>query len=112
MLTYEGQDQVKSSGNLELLLHDGTKKRLAKGFLFENYSFAGDGPESLQAFIVTCRGLDAYIGADAELGLAVVRALDAMYPSAKSGRSEKVKRQCVWLIRAPCRSISVVGSIS
>ena len=91
MLTYEGEDQIESSGNLELSRRDGTKERLASGFLFENYAAEGDGPESLQAFIQICRGGDAFVGVDAQVGLQVVRALDAMYRSARSGKNEKVK---------------------
>lgn len=93
LLVYEGEDQVESSGHLELTRRDGAKKRrLASGFVFENYAAEGTGPESLQAFIETCRGAkDAFIGVDAHVGLQVVRALDAMYRSSKSGKAEKVK---------------------
>lgn len=92
LLVFEGEDQVEASGNLELSRRDGTKERVAPGFLFENYAQEGDGPESLQAFIAICRGeADAFVGVDAQVGLQVVRALDAMYRSAKSGKAEKVR---------------------
>lgn len=91
MLTYEGADQVEASGSLELSTRDGTRRRVAEGFLFENYEAEGDGPESLHAFIDACRGGQPFIGVGAAVGLQVVQALDAMYMSAKSGKSEKVK---------------------
>ena len=46
------------------------------------------GPESIHAFVDACRGLDAYNGASATVGLRVVQTLDAMYRSAKSGKPE------------------------
>ena len=58
-------------------------------FRFENYEPSGDGPESLHALVDACLGRDAYVGADAQVGLKTVRALDAMYRSAGSGQVEK-----------------------
>ncbi|EOD20824.1 hypothetical protein EMIHUDRAFT_458498 [Emiliania huxleyi CCMP1516] len=49
---------------------------------------AGTGPESLCSFVDACLGREHYVGAGAEVGLAVVRAIDAMYRSARSGRLE------------------------
>ena len=60
------------------------------GFHFENYEAEGDGPESLHAFVDACNGAEAFVGVDAQVGLDVVRALDAMYRSAKSGKPEKL----------------------
>ena len=37
-----------------------------------------------------CGGLQPYVGVDGEVGMLVVKALDAMYRSAKSGRPEKM----------------------
>ena len=90
MITYEGDDQKPQSGQLELRRRDGETRAL-EGFQFENYEADGDGPESLQAFISACRRQkDVFVGADAEVGLQVVLALDAMYRSAKSGCREDV----------------------
>ena len=50
---------------------------------------SGDGPESLHALVDACVGRPTHIGAGAEVGLSTVRALDAMYRSAKSGRAEE-----------------------
>ena len=91
LLVYEGEDQVPTSGHLELSRRDGTKTRLAEGFAFENYAEEGEGPESVQAFIDACQGSEPFIGVSADIGLRVVRALDAMYRSAKSGKSEACK---------------------
>jgi predicted dehydrogenase len=90
MITYEGDDQKPQSGQLELRRRNGETRAL-EGFQFENYEADGDGPESLQAFISACRRQkDVFVGADAEVGLQVVLALDAMYRSAKSGCREDV----------------------
>ena len=83
-LIYEGDDQDESSGDLVLLTRAGERK-VEKGFLFENYEDTGTGPESVQAFIAACRGLDHFRGIDAEIGLGVVRCIAAMYASATSG---------------------------
>ena len=55
----------------------------------ESTEQAGSGPESMQHFLAACRGLPHSNGADHEVGLQAVRALDAMYRSAASGRTEK-----------------------
>lgn len=89
-LRYGGDDQRPTSGALELRRHD-TKPAhevLAPSFLFENYEPSGDGPESLHALVDACVGRPALVGAGAEVGLATVRTLDAMYRSANSGRAE------------------------
>ena len=64
---------------------------MVPGFLFENYESAGDGPESLQAFVDTCNGRQAFVGVDARVGERVVSVLDAMYRSAKSGKVEPMR---------------------
>ena len=61
-----------------------------EGFHFENYDADSDGPESMHAFICACLGEEYYVGADADVGLRTVLALDAMYRSARSGRVEEV----------------------
>ena len=71
-------------GAIVLLTRAG-ERRVKKGFLFENYEDTGTGPESVQAFIAACRGLDHFRGIDAEIGLDVVRCIAAMYASATSG---------------------------
>ena len=83
-LVYEGDDQDPSSGDLVVLTRSGDR-RVEPGFLFENYEDTGTGPESVQAFIKACRGLDHFRGIDAELGLDVVRCIAAMYASATDG---------------------------
>ena len=52
---------------------------------------AGCGPESLEAFIAACNGGEPFVGVDARVGLEVVKALDAMYRSARSGKPEAVQ---------------------
>ena len=92
MLSYEGDDQRPESGRLNLRTRDGAHGVAAEGFAFENYDEAGDGPESLHAFVDACRGEpDAFVGASAEIGLQTVRALDAMYRSARSGEREEAR---------------------
>jgi hypothetical protein len=59
-------------------------------FQFENYDDTGTGPESLHALVDACLGREAYVGADASVGLRTVLAIDAMYRSAASGRAEDV----------------------
>ncbi len=83
-LVYEGDDQDPSSGDLVVLTRDGDRK-VEQGFLFENYEDTGTGPESVQAFIKACRGLEHFRGIDADLGLDVVRCIAAMYASAADG---------------------------
>ena len=61
------------------------ERKVEKGFLFENYEDTGTGPESVQAFIKACRGLDHFRGIDADIGLDVVRCIAAMYASAADG---------------------------
>ena len=68
--------------------HDAADDALPAGFAFENYDQAGLGPESLRAFVDACLGRPHFVGADAHVGLQVVRAIDAMYRSAKSGAVE------------------------
>jgi len=90
MLSYCGDDQDSLSGALDLRRHDGHPafERLHPEFEFENYEPSGSGPESLQAFVDACLGRPYDTGADAQVGLATVRALDAMYRSASSGQLE------------------------
>ena len=91
LLVYEGDDQVSTSGQLAITRRDGAHVPVrSRGFHFENYDAAGDGPESLQAFIDVCHGKEAFVGVGPRVGLDVVRALDAMYRSAKSGRPERM----------------------
>lgn len=89
-LSYEGDDQQPASGCLELRRRDGRRVG-CDGFQFENYEQAGNGPESLHAFIEACLGMEPYVGADASVGLQVVRTLDAMYRSSVSGQCEALK---------------------
>jgi predicted dehydrogenase len=70
-----------------LRLRNGTMQR-REGFQFENYEVDGEGPESLQAFIDACNGGSPFVGADADVGLHTVRAIDAMYRSSLSGALE------------------------
>lgn len=86
-LCYGGDDQDPFSGKLELRRRDGnpTLDILHPTFEFENYEPSGHGPESLNALIDACCGIEAYVGADATVGLRTVQAIDAMYKSANSG---------------------------
>lgn len=43
----------------------------------------------MEQFIAACRGLPFRNGADQHVGLQAVRALDAMYRSAASGKTER-----------------------
>lgn len=84
-LTYGGDDQDEASGRLALHRRDGASDAV-EGFDFENYDRAGDGPESVRAFVDACRGdADAFRGADADVGRDVVACIAAMYESAASG---------------------------
>jgi len=87
VLMYGGDDKDPASGRLELRKHDGTST-VSEGFLMENTEVPGLGPESLLQFIAACRGLEHRNGADQGVGLQAVRALDAMYRSAASGKTE------------------------
>ena len=91
VLMYGGDDRDPSSGRLELRRHDGTPSHISEGFLMENGSSEGDGPESVRHFIAACRGLEHRNGADATVGLQAVRVLDALYRSAASGKAEKAR---------------------
>ena len=92
-LVYEGDDQDPSSGALQLLRRDGTRETM-DGFLFENYEADGTGPESVQAFVAACRGADpGPAGVSGEIGLDVVRCIDAMYASAVDRGGAKVELQ-------------------
>jgi predicted dehydrogenase len=88
-IVYEGDDQDEGSGRLLLRRRDGGSE-VREGFLFENYDQKGDGPESVHAFIEACGGTDPYVGVDAQVGMQVVKALDAMYRSSLSGQPEKM----------------------
>lgn len=95
MLAYEGFDQDPSSGSLQITRRDGpvdaadkAALKNASTFAFENYEKSGLGPESLLSFVDACLGREHFVGASAEIGLAVVRAIDAMYCSARSGQVE------------------------
>ena len=87
---FGGDDQRPASGALELRRRDGqpSQQVLSPSFQFENYDPEGPGPESLHALICACVGRPAYVGADHVVGLKTVRAVDAMYRSAASGKSE------------------------
>jgi predicted dehydrogenase len=82
-LLYCGDDQIPSSGRLELRRSDGSVELPAGDeFYFEDLNQDGDGPNSLQSFIRACNNHeDYYVGADSHLGLKTVRVLDAMYRS-------------------------------
>merc|ERR1719282_280703 len=88
VLMYSGDDEIPSSGRLELRKHDG-ETYVSEGFLMENTAQEGNGPESLLNFIAACRGLPHRNGADQNVGLQAVRFLEAMYRSAASGKAEK-----------------------
>jgi ecotin len=88
VLMYGGDDKNPASGRLELRKHDGSPPYVSEGFLMENTGDNSDGPESLLEFIKACRGLPYQNGADQNVGLQVVRMLDAMYRSAASKRTE------------------------
>eukprot|EP00931_Biecheleriopsis_adriatica_P113830 TRINITY_DN8905_c0_g2_i1.p1 TRINITY_DN8905_c0_g2~~TRINITY_DN8905_c0_g2_i1.p1 ORF type:complete len:392 (-),score=80.09 TRINITY_DN8905_c0_g2_i1:322-1446(-) len=83
-------DYDPSSGALILKRHD-QKDQHFPGFYFENYEAEGPGPESLQKFIGGCIGKPFFNGADATIGLKAVQTIEAMYRSAKSGKSEGVR---------------------
>jgi len=89
-LLYSGDDQRPSSGALEVRRRDGQPAHevLHPEFEFENYELSGMGPESMDALVDACLGREAYIGADALVGLRTVQAIDAMYRSAASGKAE------------------------
>ncbi|KAK3270921.1 hypothetical protein CYMTET_20705 [Cymbomonas tetramitiformis] len=74
-------------GQLELTRFDG-KDRVIKKFEFENLDQEGTGPESLNEFINGCLGEPFYQGVGAEVGLAAVATIDAMYRSIESGKAE------------------------
>ena len=80
VLTYDGDDADEASGRLALSRRDGTHDE-CPGFLFENFVQGATGPESLQAFVAACRGLPHTRAIGADLGAAVVNAIDAMYRS-------------------------------
>ena len=90
LVTFEGDDQTPSSGRLVVSRRDGGPPTVVDGFLFENYEAEGTGPESLHAFIDACNGREHFVGVGHEVGLDVVRVLDAMYRSAKSGQPERL----------------------
>lgn len=96
MLLYCGDDADPSSGCLSVSRLDGAKNEsypeLGGGFLFENTAHAREGgmPESLQSFVDACNGQSYWRGASSELGLLIVRTVDALYRSAKSGLPEQV----------------------
>mmetsp|Transcript_134447 Transcript_134447/g.287640 ORF Transcript_134447/g.287640 Transcript_134447/m.287640 type:complete len:381 (-) Transcript_134447:339-1481(-) len=89
LLMYCGDDKDPDSGGLVMQRHDGNHQNFP-GFLFEDYSFDGDGPESLKAFIGGCVGKPFFLGADATIGMRAVQTIEAMYRSAKSGKMESV----------------------
>ena len=91
-LVFSGDDQVVESGRLELRHPCGKIEDAlpGAGFLFENCSHDGNGPESLQAFLNVCNGKEFYNGADGNIGLMTVQTLDAMYRSSLSLNLEDV----------------------
>lgn len=88
-LEYGGDDQRPASGRLEVRRREGGPSVVHDGFEFEDYAEGGVGPATLGALVDACLGRSYYNGADAGVGLRVVRALDAAYRSARSGRPEK-----------------------
>lgn len=95
MLLYSGDDADSSSGCLSVSRLDGSRNEAFPelgGFLFENTAHADKGgmPESLTSFVEACNGLPYWSGAPSSLGLVVVRTVDALYRSAKSGQPEAV----------------------
>jgi len=84
MLMYSGDDKDENSGALILKRYDGTQEEY-KGFLFENYTPIGDGPESLQQFILGCAGKPFCNAADVSVGAKAAKTIDAMYRSVKIG---------------------------
>ena len=95
MLLYCGDDADPSSGCLSVSRLDGTRNQAYPelgGFLFENtaHAEAGGKPESLQSLLDACNGMPYWSGTSSELGLLVVRTVDALYRSAKSGKAEDV----------------------
>ncbi len=104
VLLYGGDDTDPASGKLELRRAGGpsgapppSTEFPAPSFAFENCDAAGDGPESLQAFLAHCldgRGHAAaearFVGADVAVGLKTVQTVEAMYRSAAAGQSVDV----------------------
>ena len=95
MLLYSGDDADSSSGCLSVSRLDGSRNEAFPelgGFLFENTVHADEGgmPESLASFVAACNGLPYWSGAPSALGLMVVRTVDALYRSAKSGQPQVV----------------------
>jgi predicted dehydrogenase len=95
MLLYSGDDADASSGCLSVSRIDETVNQAFPelgGFQFENTAHADEGglPESLAAFVDACNGRPHWSGAPSSLGLLVVRTVDALYRSAKSGLPEQV----------------------
>jgi predicted dehydrogenase len=95
MLLYSGDDTDPTSGCLSVSRLDGTVNDSYPnlgGFLFENtaHADAGGMPESLESFVAACNGLPYWSGAPSSLGLLIVRTVDALYRSAKSGQPEQV----------------------
>jgi predicted dehydrogenase len=88
VLLFGGDDKHVESGRLELRYHDGRPSTIHEGFRMENTEQEGEGPESLRHFLAACRGLPYLNGADQQVGLEAVRALQAMYRSAASGKTE------------------------
>ena len=86
-LLYGGDDARPDSGSLEFRKKDGSQQVFPGGFLFENYEEDGYGPESLRAFVDGCLGDQIFIGATSEIGCRTVLAIEAMYRSAKEGKS-------------------------
>ena len=90
VMTFGGDDENQQSGKLEVRYHDETKNNfVSDGFLMENCTVEGNGPESMQQFIAACRGMEYKNGADQNVGLEAVRVLNAMYRSAASKKTEK-----------------------
>jgi len=87
-----GADVPHTEGELKLERYDGKSKTIG-GFEFENIEKGGIGPESLQAFIDACLGLQHFEGTTARIGYLTVATIDAMYRSAKSGKSEPLSLQ-------------------
>ena len=95
MLLYSGDDADPSSGCLSVSRLDGTVNEAFPelgGFQFENTAHADEGgmPESLASFVEACNDRPHWRGGPSSLGLLVVRTVDALYRSAKSGQLAQV----------------------
>ena len=87
-MVYCGDDSDPESGSLSYTSAAGETQHFDGGFLFEDTTADGTGPDSVHEFVRGCLGQKYYEGASAQCGRAVVRALEAMYKSGVSGSAE------------------------